>query len=499
MSISSLLDSGPGKSSRDLGGGKNGNGSSPTGHFPVSLGPSFPPALSPTRPSNGETFFSRSSPDKHQNAPAPTSRSFRAYSGGASERAHTHGNAGSPDGPRFGSSPANPSPRYSPTSESGRQQEWKSHHDRNSNMGRLMSRPSSQPNGNATSPLDPEKTKAGKGVQDAEKAKQEENDIREASLRQANRDQVSSFDFLGRHAQIERQKRLREHKSIPQGTPQEDRVNGMNYPFLTQNSVFSEPSISAPQSEKETVIDRLLERSYQPNAHASTAPGSEESLHRLHDERQKLAQQTQRYSPVASRRPLGERQIESQAQNNSQTPTLSPENPERRVNVEGFGQQLRNGDEGLQNHRSMLALINDNTKRAGRVSPLPQAVQGAQGQRRGPSSDPSISNEFSRMFAGIGSGVGSTGLNSGASTPFPPSPKQNSEADQRIPFNGRGDLLSFAKSRNGSRVGKRGKRVKEDDTKDLEIIEDRSTSGMIGARANKKSRVTQPHHHHINK
>ena len=352
-----------------------------------------------------------------------------------------------------------------------------------------MSRSSSQANRNATSPLASERSKADQGAQDVEKAKQEENAIREASLRQAKRDGVSSFDFLPRQAQIDRQTRLRDPKSTPQGSPQEDRVNGTNYPFLTQNSVFSEPSAGITPPKKEPVVDRLLERGYQTNPHASKASVSEESHRRLHDERQKSARQTPKHSPVASRHPLYEKQIESKAQINPQTSTLNPDNPEV------FSQQLRNGDEVIQNHRSMLALINDNNKRAGRISPLPQAVQGAQGQKRGPSSDPSISNEFSRMFAGIGSGVGSTGLNSGASTPFPPSPKQNSEVDQRIPFNSRGDL---AKSRNGSSVSRKGKRVKEDDIKDLEIMEDRSTRGLPGARAMKKSRLAQPHHHHIN-
>ncbi|KAI1004983.1 hypothetical protein K3495_g3232 [Podosphaera aphanis] len=55
--------------------------------------------------------------------------------------------------------------------------------------------------------------------------------------------------------------------------------------------------------------------------------------------------------------------------------------------------------------RSFLGVQEINRK--GRISPLPQAVQGAQTQADGPSGEPSIKNEFGRMFSGIGSGVGS--------------------------------------------------------------------------------------------
>lgn len=207
-----------------------------------------------------------------------------------------------------------------------------------------------------------------------------------------------------------------------------------------------------------------------------------------------MTQQTHNHSPTASRNQFSEKQDDGQTQTNIHNATLGSGNQDRRPSVDSFNQQHRNVEEVFPNHRSMLGMINENTKRAGRVSPLPQAVQGAQGQKRGPSSDPSIKNEFSRMFAGIGSGVGSTGLNSGASTPFPPSPKQNSEADQRITSTDRSDLLEFAKSRNGSRVTKRGKRVKEEDSKDIEASASRTTS----ARGIKKSRHSQPHHHHAN-
>ena len=59
--------------------------------------------------------------------------------------------------------------------------------------------------------------------------------------------------------------------------------------------------------------------------------------------------------------------------------------------------------------------------RRGRVSPLPQAVQGAQPQIHGPAGEPSIKSEFGRMYMGIGNGVGmglSSSITSGAALPF---------------------------------------------------------------------------------
>lgn len=54
--------------------------------------------------------------------------------------------------------------------------------------------------------------------------------------------------------------------------------------------------------------------------------------------------------------------------------------------------------------RNLLAVQEMNRK--GRISPLPQAVQGAQPQLAGPAGEPGIKSEFGRMFSGIGTGVG---------------------------------------------------------------------------------------------
>lgn len=57
-------------------------------------------------------------------------------------------------------------------------------------------------------------------------------------------------------------------------------------------------------------------------------------------------------------------------------------------------------------HQRNLLAVHDINRNKGRVSPMPQAVQGAQPQQLGPAGEPGIKSEFGRMFAGIGSGVG---------------------------------------------------------------------------------------------
>lgn len=72
-----------------------------------------------------------------------------------------------------------------------------------------------------------------------------------------------------------------------------------------------------------------------------------------------------------------------------------------------------------QSNNGLLAIGEINRK--GRISPLPQAVQGAQPQHQGPAGEPGIKSEFGRMFSGIGSGASGLGFSSpvlSGATPF---------------------------------------------------------------------------------
>lgn len=130
--------------------------------------------------------------------------------------------------------------------------------------------------------------------------------------------------------------------------------------------------------------------------------------------------------------------------------------------------------------------------RKGRVSPLPQAVQGAQPQIQGPSGEAGIKSEFGRMFSGIGSGV------SGLAVPSPVA----SGAQLAYPSGGVGrrDDLEHAPQEvsNEAKTGrdnaartKRRKGAKEDDAKGDEESNGRSTPlGRV------KRLKTHAHHHH---
>ncbi len=323
---------------------------------------------------------------------------------------------------------------------------------------------------------------------------------------------VTSFEFLSRDAQLERQARLEQQAQLERQaemerqqrleqdkhsaanhSPRDDRLRSMDYPFLTHTSVFSEPPSSVLRPERGSLASQALNRSMQsqsePQYSPTKGPLSEESLRQLREERQKSTQQSTGYSPSASRNRFFDNGTERQPQLNSH----NAGSREGNGSINGGFQPHRTSDDGSQSHRNMLATMFDTNKR-GRISPLPQAVQGAQGQIRGPSTDPSIKNEFSRLFPGIGSGVGSAGMNSGASTPFPPpSPKPNHESENRIAFGSRREMADFGRSsRDASRVGKRSRRVKDDD--ELEILDSRPTNAPTSTRGVRKSR--HGHHHH---
>ncbi|KAL8980679.1 MAG: hypothetical protein Q9205_004308 [Flavoplaca limonia] len=166
---------------------------------------------------------------------------------------------------------------------------------------------------------------------------------------------------------------------------------------------------------------------------------------------------------------------------------------DRSVSTGGIDSHNKRGEEHTIPHaRHSLSLLLENGKR-GRVSPLPQAVQGAQGRNSGPASDPGIKNEFGRMFSGIGSGVGSSGpMGSGASTPFHGSPKINHETDRRTPFAGRGELMELTRPRERSKMGK----VRLADEEDSRVgIANGITSGAT-ASVTKVTKRRHGHHHH---
>ncbi|KAH5396376.1 hypothetical protein HBI32_202510 [Parastagonospora nodorum] len=148
----------------------------------------------------------------------------------------------------------------------------------------------------------------------------------------------------------------------------------------------------------------------------------------------------------------------------------------------------RMGEE-MQHSKSHIGFGLEASRRTGRASPLPQAVQGAQAQPMSIGKDPGIKSEFGRMFSGLGSGLGS-------STPSRGSP---------LPHNGQGPFAQDPESgdmmmrlqRVNSQQGRKSKRVKDEDVFDADSNDGRGTpSGVRGAKRNKYTHAGH-HHHHV--
>lgn len=131
-------------------------------------------------------------------------------------------------------------------------------------------------------------------------------------------------------------------------------------------------------------------------------------------------------------------------------------------------QQPRGGGvEASLQHKNVLH-VNTEGKREGRVSPLPQAVQGAQAPLLGPPGEGGIKNELGRVFSGIGSGVGASAAGpvggSGSSTPMPSASPFKSVSARSEPIDG--DLGGAGKpARTGSGAAKRNRKNKAEDGK----------------------------------
>ncbi|KAK2742820.1 hypothetical protein FQN57_005111 [Myotisia sp. PD_48] len=166
-----------------------------------------------------------------------------------------------------------------------------------------------------------------------------------------------------------------------------------------------------------------------------------------------------------------------------------------------FGEQLhRPSHEEPPPHRNVLNLSVE-ARRGGRVSPLPQAVQGAQAQIIDPSSEPGIKSELGRVFSGIGSGVGvSTTASlggSGPSTPLTSSPfkKDMSARPMSQEINDVSRIMGSSASNANAR---RGRKANEDDTRDeMEVgAGQRDVSTNRGRPSGRRPRHRHHHHHH---
>lgn len=499
MSISSMLGSDNVKSSRDAGPINQGNGpSSMVGSFLASPTRQFSQASSPPRIGQVSSIYSErsSSPTKYKLYQGQANRPYRSYSGGLGQRSQPLTQLGSPEPTGNGSLQRPSFSQYSPTFTSGPQKYSIPHqHGQINNNGR----PSSQPSGFGTPPLELEgKMQLGEAgrlrqQQTARKHYLElEESNRAAPVSQISEKPMVSQDYSQQRAQPSQDVRLAQmgaHLS-----PKQDRVSGSNQPFISRPGVNSEGLNARHRSELGHPVDRTHH-----GTSAAQSPFSPDTLRRLREERHVLHQQNNSQSPSKHQPRVVNHIEERQPARYPGPPVTFASSTEGPVLLDANEQQ-QNKEDVIANNRSALAMLIENSKRGGRFSPLPQAVQGAQGRTSGPASDPGIKNEFGRMFSGIGSGVGSAGPSgSGTNTPFPPpSPTMSHGPQRRTPFGNRADLTGAANARTASKSSRKPRKVRDDASKAaLEDAEDSTPTGAT-ARAAKKGRGTHHHHpHHV--
>jgi hypothetical protein len=143
--------------------------------------------------------------------------------------------------------------------------------------------------------------------------------------------------------------------------------------------------------------------------------------------------------------------------------------------------------EEMQLSKSHIGFGLEASRRTGRASPLPQAVQGAQAQPLSIGKDPGIKSEFGRMFSGLGSGLGSSTPSRGS--PLPQNGQSSFSQDPET-----GDMMRL--QRVNSQQGRKAKRVKDEDVFDADSNDGRGTpSGIRGAKRNKPNHAGHHHHH----
>lgn len=361
---------------------------------------------------------------------------------------------------------------------------WQSQEGKRLPDGRIVNRPSSQPTGHRN-PRD----KDGRAIL-------------------GNPDRIRHFqDARKRYIELEQGGGLEKKKLGDKGPFDNERSQGYGHQAPDSNGTRIEAQIS-PKQERlaepdysllgratqipsqypdqriesgHTRAKQTLERDSQPQSTVQS-PFSPETLRRLQKERHR----NQSQSPSKHARAL--------TRADERVPQTLPEDlapfPGTMEIPKGIDTTDQNPfREDLNGHRkSSLAMLIEANRRGGRFSPLPQAVQGAQGRTSGPASDPGIKNEFARMFSGIGSGVGSAGpTGSGTSTPFAPPSPTTSHEQRPTPFSARGELGS-GKPATASRGGKRSRKARDEESK-AELVDGEAAS----AKPMKRSR--QNHHH----
>lgn len=359
---------------------------------------------------------------------------------------------------------------------------------RSLNVDREINRPTSQPLIYNASSIDFDQRAREIETRRAELARQEEEIIRNGTGF-ADRARGSKYDTPGR----QRQDMSGAHHT-PQRSPRNGRTQSAAYSLLSNPSVLAETNTKGSKGEYSyTPKDRVISDNQEAQQYIQKGPLSTDELKRLRDHRHGAAATQQQQDPTHAQLNARPRYLDTidgrqdQIDNRRLSTVSSATAMERTRSVDSVGR----GNEELNNHRHSLAMMLENNNKKGRLSPMPQAVQGAQSRPSNtPSRDPGIKKEFSNVFSGLGSGV--TGVGSGASTPFPPSPRQSVENEQR-PFGPPSEVIKITDSRNGSRMGKRKPKAKDDE---FENNDGRVVGASTDGRGLKRAKHGHRHHVH---
>lgn len=483
MSISSMLGSDIGQTGKENPTTLiNGAGSSSNGSFP-----------SPARTSKSVT-----SPVDHKRIQGVANRPFRAFSNDTQRHAPPNPRPSSPRAPTSNPPLGQISMRQSPTAENRRGQQWRFSHHRNSSANKLGKRPTSQPSSYGTPSQVTESVRQPRSavsiseryrdLQVAQKYGQLAQEAKQVfNYGPADR---PSQEFLEEHIRKVREERV----ALAAANCKSPKANHKPQP-ISRPSVTTDLPTNRFRRDIENV-DHVYNRDPQDVPQATQSPFSPDYLRRSREERlapnEPQPPSLNHSNSTQSR--YSDRAEERQRQPFPTTHPTAVANMHRSISTNGTDQANKMGEESISQHpRHSLSLLIENGKR-GRVSPLPQAVQGAQGRNSGPASDPGIKNEFGRMFSGIGGGVGSSGpMGSGTSTPFPASPKGIQEPEQRTSFASRGELLDLTRPREGSKLGRGG--LGRDDESRIEP-ENRPVSNLTEKAGQQGVKRRRGHHHH---
>ncbi|KAI4195728.1 MAG: hypothetical protein LQ348_002414 [Seirophora lacunosa] len=411
---------------------------------------------SPTRRTSGSALFRRRSPSPgdRKRTEGVANRPFRAFSNDNQRHAPPNVRPTSPAA--YSLSTSSQSNNQRPlTAEQAPGQQWRFSHHRHSSGSKPGKRPNSQPSGhNTPSQAPPDLRQPRSAVSTTDRYRdlqvaQKYDQLAQEAKRKFNYGPADrpTQQFLEGHIRRMQDERAAKAADTRRSPNMSHRPHSVARPSVTTDLPQNLP-INRFRSDIENV-DHVYNRDPQDVPTATQSPFSPDYLRRSREERLvtndpqpptlSISNSTQsRYS---------DRREERHRQQFPSTQQPTAANMDRSVSMNGIDHSNKIGDEIIvQQPRHSLSLLIENGRR-GRVSPLPQAVQGAQGRNSGPASDPGIKNEFGRMFSGIGSGVGSTG-------PVAPKSIMNQNG-ARLSLHAESSLISHdrEKDRNSGREG----------------------------------------------